>query len=471
MEKVTPLPRRLPGTRKYRDEPRPRQGLLRTREFLMKDLYTFDATPEQALGTYGAVRNAYDSIFNELHIRFVVARAASGDIGGNLSHEYHIPTASGEDTFIQCGVCTYAVNEEWVPDRATDEEVQRTAEDWGPYQSWFGISSDRCHLVEAVLPQEIRVAGKPGPELRKGQINPHFIKALYPDLDLGIERPLEQFLEYWKDQRRVNPSTKMKMPLPPRTTQIYDYRIPQRIIDRHSSVRLEGLAETELAGIVLSRIQVDRRSLDLARVHDGSKCPKCGEPSLRVLRTLELGHTFHLGQRYSKTMNTTFATAPKTQHDDEALTEQAQDGSAPNKQGQDWFHMGCHGIGISRMIAAVADSLADEKGLIWPWVMAPYQAVILATEEHKVAANEVWDLLTQQTEGSDPVEAALDDRDKSFGWKLKDADLLGFPVVIILGSNFEKWGLCEVSIRRLGLRQRVIIKDLRGYIASTLAEI
>ncbi|KAL9031735.1 MAG: hypothetical protein Q9196_000283 [Gyalolechia fulgens] len=407
--------------RKYRDEARPRQGLLRTREFLMKDLYTFDVTLEKALVTYRRVCKAYDNFFNELRIRFVIARAASGDIGGSLSHEYHIPTTSGEDTLIQCGSCTYAANEEWLPENAIIEGVERTNKGWGPYHSWFSISRDRTCLVEAILPPHIRSGEHLSSGQEKAQINPHLIKAIYPDLDLSIERPLSTFIEYWKEKRRTGPWF------------------------------------LNVSLIIMAPVALKQW------VQTGDECPDCGEKDLKVLRTLELGHTFHLGQRYSKPMNARFAVAPHPPTSNRAL--------AQHESGQEWFYMGCHGIGISRMIAAVADSLADERGLIWPRAMAPYEAVILATEEHKVVAEEIWDLLTQQQRGMDPIEAILDDRDKSLGWKLKDADLIGFPIVIILGSMFGKDKLCEVSIRRLGLRDNIMIKNLREYIDSKLADI
>ncbi|KAL8944085.1 MAG: hypothetical protein Q9216_000676 [Gyalolechia sp. 2 TL-2023] len=458
-------------SRKYRDEPRPRQGLLRTREFLMKDLYTFDATSEKALVTYRRVRKAYDDFFNELRIRFVVARAASGDIGGSLSHEYHISTTSGEDTFIHCGSCTYAANEEWVPENATIEGVERTTEEWGPYQSWFGVSRDRSCLVEAVLPRNVRSGEHLNSEQRKGQMNPHLIKSIYPDLDLSVERPLSTFLEYWKKQQGHDPRKNPEMPSQPQLIRIYDYRVPQSFIDHHGSCGSETFEDTGLPKVVGSRVEADRKSLNLARVQNGDECPNCGEKELKVLQTLELGHTFHLGQRYSKPMNARFAAAPNPPTSNGALASQGQYQNVPVELGHEWYHMGCHGIGISRIIAAVADSLADERGLMWPRVMAPYEAVILTTEEDRIVAEEIWDLLTQQQGGADPVEAVLDDRDRSLGWKLKDADLIGFPIVIVLGSTFRKEKLCEVSIRRLGLKENIAVGNLRDYIGTKLADI
>lgn len=458
-------------SRKYRDEPRPRQGLLRSREFLMKDLYTFDATPEKALVTYRKVREAYDNFFNELRIRFLVARAASGDIGGSLSHEYHVSTISGEDTFIKCGSCTYAVNEEWATENTAIKGVIRTDEDWGPHQSWFGVSQDRNCLVEAILPRNIGSGEHSNSKQRTSQINPQLIRSIYPDLDLSIEAPLRTFLEYWKEKRSSTPLMDLEILSQPQLIRIYDYRISQNSIDLQDSQVSKITVDAGLSEVVGSRVYTDPRSLNLARVRDGDQCPDCGEKDLRVLQTLELGHTFHLGQRYSKPMDAKFAAGPKLPTESEPFASQRQDQGIAAEHGQEWFYMGCHGIGISRMVAAVADSLADEKGLMWPRAMAPYEAVILATGEQKADAEEIWDLLVQQQGGTDPVEAVLDDRDKSLGWKLKDADLIGFPVVIVLGSTFRKEGLCEVSIRRLGIREKILIENLREYVGRKLAEI
>ncbi|KAL8739070.1 MAG: hypothetical protein Q9181_000252 [Wetmoreana brouardii] len=459
-------------SRKYRDEPRPRQGLLRTREFLMKDLYTFDATSQKAMETYDQARNAYKAFFDELRIPYVVADADPGPIGGSLSHEYHVPTLSGEDTIVSCASCTFAANEELARSRAAVKNNERSTADLAPHQSWFGISKDKCHLVEAILPRYPGSGENQSRRRREAHINQHLIKTLHPNLDLGIERALGTFVDYWKEHQPSGESWDSKRPPMPRLTRIYDYRISQSFIDHQTLVNNTSPLTQQLLEIVGSRTFIDASSLDLARIQDGDECPKCGNHSLKLQQAVELGHTFYLGDRYSKPMNATCTTSPAQQVDDRSIDAQEnQDCSAPVKQGQAYFQMGCHGIGVSRIIAAVADSLADTQGLLWPSVMAPFEAAILATEEHKAAAEEVWDILTGQEPGSDPIDAVLDDRDKGLGWKLKDADLIGFPVVILLGSIYSKRRFCEVWVRRLGSRQKVAMKNLRHYVASRLTQI
>lgn len=438
----------------------------------MKDLYTFDATPQEALKAYQEARKAYNAFFDELRIPYLVADADSGSIGGNLSHEYHAPTPNGEDTIISCGSCTYAANEELARSNAATQDQKRSTEGLIPCQSWFGISKDRCQLVEAVLPKSIGFPEHGHSQQRNAQINPHLIKSLYPELDLSIERPLSIFVEHWKENQsadRSQISERLPMPSIART---YDYRISQSFIDHQESSMNKDPPSPRLSEIVGRRIFVNPLSLDLARIQDGDECPKCGNSSLKLQQAVELGHTFYLGDRYSRPMDATFTTSPTQQVDHGSipgLENQAE--LAPAKTGQAYFQMGCHGIGISRIVAAVADSLADPQGLIWPRVMAPFEAAILATEEHKATAEEVWDVLTRRAQCSDSVDAVLDDRDRGLGWKLKDADLIGFPVVIVLGSTFSKGGMCEVSIRRLGSREKVAMEDLKDYVTTRLAQI
>ncbi|KAL8849646.1 MAG: hypothetical protein Q9221_005413 [Calogaya cf. arnoldii] len=434
----------------------------------MKDLYTFDATPQDAEETYNKARTAYKNFFDELRIPYLVAKADSGAIGGDLSHEYHFPTLSGEDTILSCDSCPYAVNEELARKPGSADMVRSTA-DCVSYKSWFGLSKDRSHLVEAILPRD---TGMP-PQRRAAETNPYLLKTLYPELHLGIEDPLNTFIVYWRNHPSSTTSHATKPPRIPQLTRIYDYRVPQAFIDSNSSGSNISASMQRVSKIVGSRISTSQVSLDLARFQDGDECPECGHNSIKMQQAIELGHTFHLGDRYSKPMNATF-TAPSCQNAYvEVPAGQNQSQPTRSKKNQAYFQMGCHGIGISRMIAAVADSLADKQGLQWPRVMAPFEAAILATDENKRAAEEVWDLLARPAEGWQPLDAVLDDRDdKGLGWKLKDADLIGFPIVVILGSQFSQQGVCEVSIPRLGTRlEKVAMGSLRDYLGMRLDKI
>lgn len=320
------LPLRLyQVTRKYRDELRPRGGLLRAREFLMKDLYTFDADVESALGTYAQVRTAYRKFFNGLGLRYLEAEADSGAIGGDLSHEFHYPSPSGEDTLFQCSACEYIINQERLPPLTSDS-----------------LSS-------------------PNPAVT---------------------------------------------------------------------------------------------------------CPNChSSNSLKNIAAIEVGHTFHLGTRYSSPLNASFL-PPRGAKDNLKIPIQ----------------MGCHGIGISRLIAAIASSLSDSAGLNWPRVISPFECVIIPGKGCSDGdATGIYDLLSKKgrDEGG-AIEVILDDRrERGFTWKMHDADLVGYPVIVLLGRKFaegkeeeEEGRMCEVQCRRLGIREEVRVGgELTGFVKGLLARL
>ncbi|MCJ1327491.1 hypothetical protein MMC10_004160 [Thelotrema lepadinum] len=298
--------------RKYRDEPRPRQGLLRTREFVMKDLYTFDVSKNQALSTYETVRAAYYAFFDEFKVPYLVADADSGSIGGDISHEYHIASAKGEDSVYTCTSCGFVVNEE-------------------------------------------------------------------------------------------------------------------KLVDDSSLNKEDGTCS----------------------------CPKCSS-MMKSVTTIELGHTFYLGTKYSKPLGAHVeAKASETVTVGDASKDRQVTASTP-------IEMGCHGIGVSRLIAGMTNVLSDGKGLNWPRVIAPFETIIISSSSTEKPAT---DLLDQLSHSADTV---LDDRDQSLIWKMKDADLIGYPVLVILGRAWAKEGKCEVQCRRLGVREDVAPEILPGFVHSLL---
>ena len=298
--------------RKYRDEPRPRQGLLRTREFVMKDLYTFDVSRKDALSTYETVRAAYSAFFDEFKVPYLVADADSGSIGGDISHEYHIVSAKGEDRVYTCTSCGFIVNEEKLVGNSSLNEEDGTC-----------------------------------------------------------------------------------------------------------------------------------------------SCPKCSS-AMKSSKTVELGHTFYLGTKYSKPLEANVeAKVPGTETVGDASNDDQVTASTP-------IEMGCHGIGVSRLIAGMANVLSDGKGLHWPRVIAPFETVIITSSSAEKPATDLVDQLSHS------VDAVLDDRDQSLVWKMKDADLIGYPILIIFGRAWDKEGKCEVQCRRLGVREDVAPEILPGFVGSLL---
>ncbi|KAF3000112.1 hypothetical protein E8E13_003929 [Curvularia kusanoi] len=408
------LPLRLYQTgRKYRDERRPRQGLLRAKEFMMKDLYTFDSTVEAGLETYKSVRLAYKNLFDELKLPYLVADADSGNMGGKLSHEYHFVSPKGEDNVWSCSSCSYVANEELVEKKAPDA----ASTDAKPL-TFTGISVDRKTAIEITVPRPANLPQDAAPSWDhiSSYTNPHALKKATPDtteLDTGIEAATLSSL------------------LPKTTSTI-------QISDR-------------------SLTPSNPNALDLTPTVTGSSCAHCASGTLHVQKAIEVAHTFHLGTRYSEPLNA-FVSVPSSAKETEWVPMQ----------------MGCHGIGVSRLIAAIASLLADSKGLQWPRAVAPFEAAILtgpaASEEESL---EVYDLLAGYAEkGSQMVDAVIDDRaGKSLGWKMKDADLIGYPVVVVMGRGWKVKRELEVQCRRLGVKKDVGLGELREEVEALLAQL
>ncbi|KAJ4367492.1 hypothetical protein N0V83_007075 [Neocucurbitaria cava] len=413
--------------RKYRDERRPRQGLLRAKEFMMKDLYTFDHSPQNALKTYEAVRQAYNNIFDELKLPYLVADADSGNMGGKLSHEYHFVSPKGEDNVWSCDSCEYVANEELVEKKTASPKKVQSPQHTARY-TFRGISVDRKTEIQVHLPNPSSAFEKDEhlPWSRISEFaNLHAIKNALPD-DIELDTGMEASTLAWC----LSDSDKVHRPI----IHLFD----RALHPSHSSP-------------------------DLTITRPGDACPRCSTGTLSVQKAIEVGHTFHLGTRYSTPLNALVA--------------------VPENPTKEPMQMGCHGIGVSRIIGAVASLLADEKGLNWPRVIAPYEAVILTSPQTgEEEAVQVYDALCSGTRSDggqgavdgkgEVVDLVLDDRPiKSLGWKLRDADLIGYPVVVVLGRAWKERREVEVQCRRLGVKQDVGLGELKSVVLGMLEQL
>ncbi|KAL2257076.1 hypothetical protein VTK26DRAFT_694 [Humicola hyalothermophila] len=428
-------------TRKYRDEFRPRHGLLRGREFIMKDLYTFDNTVESALESYEKVRAVYSRIFSDMKLPVLSAKASSGDMGGDLSHEYHLPTPLGEDRVVSCNSCDYVVNEEIADSPVSEIPADSQAE------VWRCITKDRSKLINVWYPKLTRPLG--GGTIREHtyhDINLSAIRSVVPDLDTGIE----DALPFWSAATAPEARTATEV------INIVDSRLPASLAQllRETSPAVSSWPSTLRPPTpdlrVSSHHGVSRggRPLNLLRVQTGDKCPQCLSGVLKVDKAMELGHTFFLGTRYSEPLG--------------AMTR------LPSANQPSPVQMGCHGIGISRVIGAVAEYLADKTGLNWPVAIAPYSCVVItgkdATDDDAI---QVYNHINSASAaGVSFLDVVLDDRQKPLPWKLTDADLIGFPIIVVLGKEWRAARRVEVQCRRLGVRRSVEMGDLLGVIAQ-----
>jgi prolyl-tRNA synthetase len=436
------LPLRLyQVSRKYRDEARPRQGLLRGREFLMKDLYTFDVTDLDARLTYEEVRKAYSAFLDELHLPYLVANADSGSMGGTLSHEYHFVSHQGEDNIINCSQCRYSINEELYIGRFDKSMVEpiwkQISESFeegpavkginishgnvtGPCNVTAFITKDRKQLLKVVTPEN------------SGSVNIYAVKKFFPDVDTAIADPSALWSKLSTSQDGIG------------ITVLVDQRLGVQV----GAARLAALASNaqptvpDKSKLLYSALSKQEQYILTSPLFNDT-CPSCQRSSLQISKAIEIGHTFHLGTRYST-----------------PLGAKVQD--SQNK----WLaiSMGCHGIGVSRLIGAVAGLMADGRGLNWPEKIAPFQIVVVPGQQASVEDSAlIYDNLVKGTRGSPhegELDVVIDDRARPLGWKLKDADLVGYPFIIVLGRSWPE--KVEVQCRRLGIKEEVAVEDVVG---------
>jgi prolyl-tRNA synthetase len=415
---------------KYRDETRPRSGVLRGREFLMKDAYSFDTGDEGLAEAYRLHREAYTRIFRRLGLDHRIVSAVSGAMGGSASEEFLAPAAAGEDTFADCPTCDYAANTEAVAFTA----AVPAAADPGPVEELDTpgtptIEALTAHLdvpASATLKNllvtvdgEITAVGVPGDrDVDLGKLAERLAPAevalataddlaARPDLVRGYVGPQGLAVRYVADPR-----------VAPGTAWITGANKP----GRHA------------ANVVCGRdFQVDRY-LDVVTVRDGDPCPRCGT-GLTLGRAIEIGHIFQLGRKYTDAFQA------------DVLGREGR----PVR-----LTMGSYGIGISRAVAALAEQTADAQGLCWPREVAPADVHVVAAG--KAAQTELAALAADALHAAG-LRVLLDDRaGVSPGAKFADADLLGVPTILVAGRRAGQ-GYVELKDRRTGERREMQLSD------------
>ena len=420
---------------KFRDEIRPRFGLMRSKEFLMKDAYSFDVSMEAADASYMAMFNAYKRVFERCGLKAYPVEADTGDIGGKFSHEFHVLADSGEDGIAVCEACKYAANLEKAERKVLGA---RCLVPGGDCPAMEVIATPGAKTIEQVS----KFMGVPGSA---------FVKSLVYSVD---GKPVMVCVPGDRDVNEV----KLKHFLDAKKVELADYETVQRVTGAQpgsvgpvfGAARGEGAAETvrivcdqELKGakgcIVgankddhhIKNVDLDRDCkiaaedyADLVVVRDGDICAKCGKP-LVIKRGIEVGHVFKLGTKYTD--------AFKAVYKNDALAEQV-------------MIMGCYGIGISRTVQAVIEQSHDANGIVWPASVAPFQVVVENLDPEKDDVTRVANDLEAALEAVG-VDVIVDDRAERPGVKFKDADLIGFPVRVVVGAKGLANGGVEVKRR------------------------
>jgi prolyl-tRNA synthetase len=406
---------------KFRDEIRPRFGLMRGREFVMKDGYSFDATEEAADATYRAMHEAYHRIFTRCGLKFRAVEADSGSIGGSFSHEFMVLAATGEDTLVICSKCQYAANMEKAtcqpPPEPPASELQPLARVETPGKRQVAAVTDFLGISPRQLVKTMiyLVDGKPVAVLVRGdhEVQPIKLRNLLDAVEVALADDQQVFDLTGVPTGYLGPvGLKLPMVADREVAALRNFVVGANEKNHH--LRNANLGRDFQVGQVA----------DLRMVTAEDRCPLCGG-ELELTRGIEVGHIFKLGTKYSEAMRATFLD---------------QDGR------ERFFIMGCYGIGVSRTIAAAIEQNHDKDGMVFPLPIAPFQVVILnlspKDEEITRAAGFLYDDLRQQG-----FEVLLDDRDERPGSKFKDADLIGIPFRVTVGKKLAQEGVVEVRYR------------------------
>lgn len=411
---------------KFRDEIRPRFGLMRGREFLMKDAYSFDRDSDGADKSYWTMYDAYARIFRRLGLKFRAVEADSGAIGGNFSHEFMVLAETGEDLIAACEHCDYAANVE----RAEVKPVAARKAACGPARE---VATPGMHTIEDVaaflnVPAQalvktllFNVDGRPVAALVRGdrQINEIKLKNRLNAVNAALATPEEVVAWTGAPVGFAGPVGLSGALV------VADHELLAAPAD--GWVTGANKADAHLLNVDLDRDAKVESYADLRMIEDTDPCPRCGK-SVALTRGIEVGHVFKLGLKYSKAMNAVFL--------DENGKEQT-------------MIMGCYGIGISRVLAAAIEQNNDKDGIRFPPPVAPCEAVVVCldpnAEDVAAKALEIHDFLEKSG-----IDVLLDDREERPGVKFKDADLVGFPMQIVVGGKGLGRGVIEVKDRRSG---------------------
>lgn len=435
---------------KFRDEARPRAGLIRVREFTMKDAYSFHTSQEDLEKYYAVMANAYDRIFARAGIPEVISvKSDSGMIGGSVSHEYMLLVDAGEDSIVLCDDCGYSANME-----AAETTVDNSG--CSPARELEKVLTPHCKTIEEVctfLNSKVEESCK-AVMYQKNMTDEYVVVFLRGDYEVN-ETKLTNYLGEKVHAAVVTPESGLVAGF----CGPYKQEAKCQIIYDKSLMGIENLCcganevDYHYVGLNIKRDIGDVEYVDVAKIKTGDICPCCGKKTIKISRGIEVGNIFQLGDKYTKTM--------KMSYTDE-------DGTSKTPI------MGCYGIGVGRLAASVCEAKHDDYGPIWPISIAPWQVHLCCMRsdnaECKAAADKIYADL--QNAG---IEVIYDDRKVSAGAMFADADLLGIPARITVGPKNLVNGQIEISTRDKSVKKLVptedALKEAKALIDDLFAEI
>jgi len=429
---------------KFRNEERPRFGVLRTSEFLMKDAYSFSTSLEELNDIYDAMYKAYCRIFERCGLEYIPVEAESGPIGGDASHEFMVPAPNGEDFVVRCTGCAYAANQERADTgrmssvlSAVDSAVDPVAVDTPGAGTIDDVSrllkSDAASFIKTL----IYVAdGRPTAVLIRGDHEANEGK---------IRRALGVTELEMADDATVESVTGAPVGFAGPVGLNCDFVADHDIAAIESAIAGANANDTHLTGVIPGTHFELSETHDLRNATADDPCPRC-DAKLEIVHGIEVGHVFKLGTKYSEALDANWLDPQEKKHP---------------------IIMGCYGIGVTRVVAAIVETCHDEGGIIWPTAVAPYTVELIplnVTDEITMAtANRIYDQLIGAG-----VEVLMDDRDQRPGFKFKDADLIGLPIRMVVGGKGLKDGIVEVKRRTDSDAARVPVAEAAPHVLKLL---
>lgn len=429
---------------KYRDEKRPRFGLMRSREFIMKDGYTFDADEEGLDKQYKLMYDAYTRIFTRCGLTFRPVIADSGAIGGSGSHEFEVLADSGEADIVYCENCDFAANIEAVDPLTVKCDIHNDKEKElveTPGQHTIEMVCDFLHapVAQSVKAVVYNVDGLVVLAMVRGdhEVNETKIQHIYNAINVDMASD--------EDLKKVGLTAGYISPIGLKRTKDFDILVDPTVMEMQDACCGANEKDKHYIHVNPARDFTDVRVETIRQIQEGDVCPHCGGKIVRC-RGIEVGQVFKLGTKYSEALHATF------------LDNQGK--SHP-------FVMGCYGIGVTRTVAASIEQNHDDDGIIWPVAIAPYEAVIVPANNKSEEVMAVARKLYEDMEDSRD-EVVLDDRNERAGIKFKDADLIGYPVRVTIGKKWQQSGCVEIKIRRSGEVVEVPLEEAKDKVLEIL---
>jgi len=418
---------------KFRDEIRPRFGLMRGREFIMKDAYSFDASAEDLDLAYRAMETAYCRIFERCGLSYTRVEADTGNIGGSESHEFMVLADTGEDAIIACSACGYGANVEkaetgrrpaappWTRETSSTPQPVHTPDLRTVDEVAEFLGVEPAHLIKTLLfacDESFVVV------LIRGDLEVNEVKLRNlldcADLELATAEQIETL---------TGGPQGFSGPVGLAGLQVV---ADPTVMELEVAATGANSNDTHLVGVVPGRDFAPDQTADVSQAREGDPCPRCGR-ALTVKRGIEVGHIFKLGIKYSEPMRCTFLDAEGRDHP---------------------MVMGCYGLGVGRTVAAAVEQNHDDRGIIWPIPLAPFEVVLVLLNSDKdevvAAAESLYGELVAAG-----IDVLFDDRSERPGVKFNDMDLIGFPVRVVVGKKGLANGEIELSLRRD--RERVMV--------------